>query len=279
MKIAIWVGGISAAVALACFACVVWSNGSSRNLVLSAGALAGTVMLTLVQLPFELTQKTTEESFAIKILLDRSLPTIWILNKGSSGGSVRINAKDGPGAFIGKTNPQLFGMNWEKLARELTILSILGYIFSEKFDWQMKKATWVDERGTLESLIISTSRPDECTLISRDKIVDELIRSGNPFAGAAKKFLDDRQICLPPNSQVEISNGTLNLTNPFCQISFTFDLQASVMNTSPEREEKILGIRGKITYFSLRAQHVEMPKYELWTKDIVNGLKSWYGTP
>ncbi len=236
----------------------------------------------LVQVPFELKQSTSEEFLSVEVIIDKSVPSIWYYGNTSSGPSRRISAKDGTGAILGKNNPDVFKRDGDILAQQMAIFSIVGFLFWDQFDWQIKRTNLINRTGESTTIIEPASRSKECTNLSRKEIFEKLQEFRNPFAFAIE-YIPDRPICLPPKSEIRISTDKLVVSNPFCEISFSFDTRGGVdfmpNGNGATMERRVIGIRATVTYFALRAQHFEMPKYQLWSQSIFDGLRSWFDGP
>lgn len=290
LKLAVGIGAISGVIALVCVACLVWTNLSSRNLALASGALVGAIVLMVTQLAFELRQSTEKDFLSVEYTIDREVPNIrqWIYSPTASGW--RIGVEDGGGRSLGQRHPELFiSGDREKLTRDMTLFSVLGFFFWEEPDWQLKRTTF---RGktSITTITAPGSQPSECTMISRDFVIDRLRAAGNSFASAGE-HLRAVSLCLPPKSTLNIAPDSLVLTNPYCEISFSLKSSGSVHFWIPgtggdapqlpsdggaQYESRTIGVRVTVTYFALRAQHPEMPKYRDWTKQTREGLRTWF---
>jgi hypothetical protein len=130
LKVALWVTGLGGIVALICLGYVVWSNGNSRNLALGAGALLGSVILMAVQLLFELRSPPTEtDNLSTEYTIDQAVPQIRQWSYRHSGW--RIGLEDGAGKALGQTNPELFKNDPEKVTKDMTLFSVIGFFFWE----------------------------------------------------------------------------------------------------------------------------------------------------
>lgn len=76
IKYALWIGGFSLAITLACGAYVAWVNGGSRNLALGLGALAGACVILVLQIVFELKGSDTSSDFAVEFVFDHGQKTL-----------------------------------------------------------------------------------------------------------------------------------------------------------------------------------------------------------
>jgi hypothetical protein len=291
LKIALGVGAISGLVALVCLGCVVWANGNSRNLALAGGALVGAIVLMAIQLAFELRAATEQDFFSVEYTIDRAVPYIrqWIY--GIHGSGWRLGVEEGAGRALGQSHPELFITgDRDKLTRDMVVFSTLAFFFWEQRDWQLKRTIFKGKTTGTNIQTMLGSRPDECTMISGDMVIDMLRRAGNSFASASEP-LQRRSVCFPPKSTLKILPDSLVLTNPYCEISFSFEPSGGVHFTKPrtggdvpqlpsdggaQLESRLTGIRVTITYSALRAQDVKMTKYQDWTKQMLEGLRDWF---
>jgi hypothetical protein len=289
LKLAIGIGVITGVIALVCLACLVWANGSSRNLALGSGALVGSIVLMGIQFAFELRSSTERDFVSVEYTIDRAVPTIRQWSYAPNGSGWRIGVEDGAGGTLGQSHPELFSGDREKLTRDMALFSVLGFFFWEERDWQLKRTTFKG-KTSITTIGVPDSQPSECTMISRDFVIDRLSAAGNVFASAGE-HLPSVSLCFPPKSTLNVSPDGLALSNPYCEISFSLESSGSVYfqkpgtggdaprlpsNGAAQFESRTIGIRVTVTYFALRAQHVEMPKYHDWTKQTREGLRKWF---
>ncbi len=291
LKIALGVGAISGLVALVCLGCVIWANGNSRNLALAAGALVGAIVLMAIQLAFELRAVTEQDFFSVEYTIDRAVPYIrqWIYSVHGSGW--RLSVEEGAGRALGQSHPELFLIgDREKLTRDMAVFSTLAFFFWEQRDWQLKRTIFKGKTTGTNIQTMLGSRPDECTMISGETVIDMLRTVGNSFASAGEP-LQRRSVCFPPKSTLKILPDSLVLTNPYCEISLSFEPSGGVHFTKPgtggdvpqlpsdggaQFESRLTGIRVNIIYSALRAQDVKMTKYQNQTKQMFEGLRDWF---
>lgn len=288
IKIALLVSIISGLISGICLGYVAWENGNSRNLALGAGTLAGAALLMGVQLLFELRRPAvTKDVFSVEYTIDRAVPSIrqWAYSRSSSW---RADAEINAGKYLGKNYPNLFNKNREKLTNDMAIFSIVAFLFWNQQDWQLKRAIYKGKTvGNLTTTAFG-SKSEECTPITQDLVIKKLHAAGNSFASSGQ-YLPNWHLCLPPNSTMVISSDGLILENPFCKISFTLQSAGWVSNIKPETqyspllpngdsryETRVINIKANVTYFALRAQNVEMPKYQSWATRTLDGLRNWF---
>jgi hypothetical protein len=165
---------------------------------------------------------------------------------------------------------------------------VVSYLLNEQPDWQLDVAVYRTTSSTI-SMWAPLSGPSECTRFSRDQLREKLVHAGNMFAqaenlGAVRDFL-----CLPPNSTIEITADSVVLTTRVCRISVDLkgrfaemdsrdpraasDNRATLKDGTPRFANVVLGARVTISYDRYHAQARDLPKYQAWTKRLVEGLK------
>jgi len=287
--------GLIAAVALAfCIGYIVTQNLSSRNLALAVGAMAGSVLLLVVQLAFELRpDRLRPRLISAEYTIDRSKPQIRQADYTATSGwrlSLDIGASDG----LAGSHPDYFQGDRSKLTLDMVMFSLIAYLGTEQFDWQMVRRQWT---GSSVGSVIRwqpSSRPGQCTTITHDEIRSLLKNSGNAFADA-RISVGPQQICLPPGSKMEITPTTLKLTSPFCRMLFVLlpaDTtvfyrpgsggrdQPLLKNGESVYETRVTGIEVEVRFSAWRAQHPEMPRYKDWAEEVGERAQEWFqGAP
>jgi hypothetical protein len=289
LKVALWVSGLGGIVALICLGYVVWSNGNSRNLALGAGALLGSVILMAVQLLFELRSPPTEtDTLSIEYTIDQAVPQIrqWSYRHGGW----RVSLELGAGKALGQTNPELFKNDPEKVTKDMTLFSVIGFFFWEQRDWQLRRAVFRGKTSGTFTYTQPSSPPDECTTLTRQAVLESLRAAGNSFASVSgQDHLPDWHVCFPPQSTLVISANSIAVTNPFCELSLNLHSPGGgsfskpgtqegpqLPDGRPQFETRVMNIETAITYSALRAQHMELPKYQKWATGTVDGLRKWF---
>jgi hypothetical protein len=123
-----------------------------------------------------------------------------------------MGVEDGAGRTLGQSHSELFNGDREKLTRDMALFSVLGFFFWEERDWQFKRTTFKGKTA-ITTITVFGSQPSECTMISRDFVIDRLRAAGNVFANAGE-HLPPVSLCLPPKSTIKITPDSLVLINP-----------------------------------------------------------------
>ncbi|GAC1511016.1 MAG: hypothetical protein NVS1B11_18620 [Terriglobales bacterium] len=146
-----------------------------------------------------------------------------------------------------------------------------------EFDWQLRRFDYPVGRNVGTSSIFSLiSKDQECTVYRTDDIRAKLKAAGNLFANVPEIPGTRNKLCLPPETELEISERSITFKNPFCQAvwkledipTLTYYLKPgaqiiSVPLTSsgkPQFETRISGFVAEVTYFALRAKFTEYGK-------------------
>jgi hypothetical protein len=326
LRIALWAGaGTAVALASVALGYVVSQNLRSRNIVLATGALAGAVIflgvqllfgvatvagagalaaaiiVLCIQLFFELHAEKSTDFITAEYTIDRAKPEIrqWKYDNGQR----LIRDLDGSRAFAA-VHPGQFDGDREKLTQDMVIFSLLAYLGVEQFDWQMKRTQFVGQSTGTITLTAPGSKPDECTLVTKDQLRTMLLNVGNSFADG-NMFFGQQFLSLPPRSTLQVTAAGVTLTNPFCELSFALEpsggvrygrlatdekplttaaavddwikrSQPSLPNGEPVFESRTTGIRVTVRYSAIRAQHRDMSKYQDWSKRLVSGAQNWF---
>jgi hypothetical protein len=142
------------------------------------------------------------------------------------------------------------------------------------------------------------SAPNECTLISAKSFRDQLSSAGNLFYDTdALSF--DRQLCLPPDTRLELTSKELIIRNRLTEIRFTVLPSGSISfmppglspedqldptktqlpDGQPRYETRQVGVRIEVFYSNVRAQSPNLPKYQEWAKRVIEGAAQWFEPP
>jgi hypothetical protein len=197
LSIVLFVGLVALVVGLGCLVAVAWANAGSRNLALAIAALFASVVLLIVQIPFELRSKSETAMFGAEYTIDRAKPQIRQWSYADHGAGWRITGEIGASDALAKSNPGVFNGDGQKLTQDMTIRSLVIYLFAEQFDWQLRQ---VEVRGPSSGTWTSVtplSKPEECGTVTRAQVEAMLAKAGNLFVGGP---LIREQICLPPGS-------------------------------------------------------------------------------
>ncbi len=280
------VGFIALIIGIFCLGFVAWENAGSRNLALATAALVASAFLLVVQVPFELYAKTETDAISAEFMVDRKKPEIRAdYSNGQPGW--RVSQDIGASNALAKKNPNAFDGDLAKLTDDMTIRSLISYLFAEQFDWQLKH---ISAKGSLSGTWSSTeplSKDKDCTMITADQTVQKLVSAGNVFDFG---FLR-QQICLPPGSLLDIKQNSFSIRNPFVQISFAVERTGGVMYGKPgsgglenpalpngtmQYETRVNNVRVTTEYAWSRAQHLKMDQYKAWVERVVSGARRWF---
>ncbi len=290
MVLILVLGGASALV-LICGFLVISQNAGSRNLVLAFSTLTGALVLLAINLWFELRPTGPEYTqISMSYTLDRAAPAIrqWKMPRG-----IRAAGETGASNSLADSAPQVLKSmgNLPSLAIDLTMFSLLYMIGTQELDWQLRKVIYQNENikmGTAQGL----SHPSQCTKFSAESIRAILSKSGNKFAGAPLSPISN--ICLPPETTMEVTDGALVLQNPYCRISFhplwvggsgvhpnhpsgPQDLNPLLPDKQPQYFTMYVNLDIETRFLALRAQSTNMAKYHAWANRIASDAADWWG--
>jgi hypothetical protein len=280
------VGFVALTIGIVCLGFVAWENAGSRNLALATAAIAASAFLLALQIPFELRSKTEMDAISAEFMVDRKKPEIRA-DYSNGQPSSRLSQDIGASNALAKKSPNAFDGDLAKLTDDMTIRSLISYLFAEQFDWQLKH---VSARGSLSGTWSSTeplSKDKDRTMITADKIVQKLTSAGNVFDSGFSR----QQICLPPGSLLGIKESSFSISNPFVQISFAVERTGGVMYGKPgtggldnpalpsgtmQYETRVNNVRVTTEYAWSRAQHRKMDQYKAWAERVISGARRWF---
>jgi hypothetical protein len=238
---------------------------------------------------FELRAEERTDFITAEYTIDRAKPEIRQWNYGSNQTQRLTRDLDASGKFAA-AHPGQFNGDRKKLTLDMVTFSLLAYLGAEQFDWQMKRTQFVGRSTGTVTLTAPGSKPDECTVITKDQLRRMLLDAGNSFADGDMLFGRQSQ-SLPPRSALQVRADGLTLTNPFCEISFILEPSGGIVftrpgthaleqpllpNGEPTLETRAAGIRVTVRSSAIRSQHRDMPKYQEWSKRVVSGAQSWF---
>jgi hypothetical protein len=283
---------LGSAAAVVCLVCVVYfalENSGSRNIALATGTLAAAIVMYGLQLLFELQSTTSTELFTAQFTIDRATPSIDGGADASSNLS-RYRYETGASNTFAAENPGQFDGDRQKLFRDFALFSIIAYLGTEQFDWQIKRVSFKTAVMAIENIEYQ-SKPSECNAISKSDVHAALARARNAFA-SAEPFAQER-LCLPPSTEFKVSDGELVLSNPFCDITFRIEPSGTVFYGVPGEGFRVellpndqgrfevtpINIRVTAQFHALRVQHRKARKYREWAERLTNGLGNWFEPP
>jgi hypothetical protein len=274
------------------------SNLGSRNIGVATGALAGALILYLVQVPFELQRTVEVNLISVEYTIDRvAPPSIRQYRDYRSGGAptppspalfvdVRVPFEIAASQWLAAHNPSVFATDRDRVLSDFVIFNLLGFILSNEFDWQIKKQVYRGA-GDIYYKTQPVSPRSQCTMFTDTEVRARLVAAGNLFA-EAPFTIGMAWLCLPPRSTLQVADGSLVLRNPICELSFSVDLKNRSISAKPQRqaapqpggseqlETHLFGLEATATYFPLRAQHGNMATYRAWLARIVDGAHKWF---
>jgi hypothetical protein len=289
LGVALLFGLLAIIVGIVCVGYVAWKNAGSRNLALATGTLVATFVLLVIQIPYELRSPLGSTDFiTAEYGIDRAKPEIRQWDYTDVQAPNRMSREIDASQTLAKADPKRFDGDRERLTHDMVVFSLLGYFGTEQFDWQIKRVRF---RGQSFALIYASvaSKPEECTVISKEQLHEMLRKAGNSFA-EANMFSGPQELCLPPRSTLQVTADAVTVRNPFCTISFVLEPSHSVSYTEPGShgdaphlpgggarfETRLTGIRVSIQYSAIRGQHRDMPKYQDWSKQLVEVARAWF---
>lgn len=137
------------------------------------------------------------------------------------------------------------------------------------------------------------STPSECTIIPNAEVKKRLKSVSNAFAQVENISLGNLDLCLPPNSSIEIKPAQITIVTRVCKIDFSIqdgflEHSSSLPGTNyaqplfegaPRYSTTMFGVRVTTEFFALRAQDRLIDKYQDWAKRVVSGARVWLEGP
>jgi hypothetical protein len=283
LRTVLFVGVATIIVAMFCLIYVGIANSSSRNISLALGTMLGSLLLLFIQTGFEL--QPPSKSVAVirtEFTTDRAKPKIEQFRYPLTS-MRRFENEAGANEFLLATNPAAFQGDGEKLWEDISLFSLVAYLWSEQHDWQIAR----DRVGNYERFqyLSPPDQPSQCTKVELSEIQTMLRRVGNVFADYAFAPSVFGVMCLPPRSSIRIEPDGVEIETPFCKLRFAVEQlwieKASwrpgtnggdhpLLENGQSRFETRTGIlRATVKYHWTRAQSREMPKYQTWANDVV----------
>lgn len=290
-KILLIFGLMAMVIAVISVGVFVWHNPGSRNLALATGTIGAALILFAIQLPFELRGSESTDFITAEFTIDRVKPQIrqwtYALDTGW-----RILSEIQASNWLADNNPDLFADDRKKVTSDLAVFSLISYLTTAQYDWQLKKQSFSGPSMGTITTYQRVSKSHECTELQEQDLRDRLSQADNAFA-KAKLWLVAGPLCLPPNTNLTVTPTSLTLRNLFCVISFNFELVSAVSYVEPgtrgevpvlengdqQFETRLMGIRVKVNHFGLRIQHRDSPLYRDWTSRLVKGAQDWFAGP
>ncbi len=269
-------------------ATVTWNNSGSRNLTLATGALVAAIVLNLLQLKFELRAEETHDFITAELTVDRQDRVVrqWLYPMNVS---YRIHVEIDASKKLSNQQPELFDGDREQLTADMVIFSLISYITTTEIDWQVRRRRFVgSSAGTMTSWQ-RLSKASECTTLDESELRRCLQEAGNLFSEAPLKMLGG-SICLPPRTELKLTEGSMTLSNPFFDIEFKLESSGAVSFVQPRTggdvpklesgearyETRMFGLAVRSRSAALRANHAEMQKYREWADRFVGGVRQWF---
>ena len=303
VKYALWVGGAGLLIVFVCGAYLVWANAGSRNLALGLGAVLGACVIFIVQILFELKPTSTVADFASDYTIDYQEKTVRNTKSYISPSYGFVSMRNGfleqsASHILAQSNPALTKDDAPRIARELSILTIISVLLNEQPDWQLDSAVYRTTLGTMTTWH-QLSKPNECTEITIDGVQRKLKAAGNMFAGSISDGVS-KFFCLPPNTLFDVSQKAVILEGLICNISFTLNEPFASMSTIdpnemakalatgtaikasvpqlPDGSPRYLNVtitgRAAVNFSALHAQDRNLAKYQAWADRVVGSVKT-----
>ncbi len=288
MKLVLIINIIAIGVALLTAGILAWTNAGSRNLPIATGALAATVILFLIQLPFELRRSRERYFLTAEFVIDRSKPQIREWNYPDST-MWRIHDEIDASNWLAEQHPEHFDGDRDRVTSDMVLFSLISFLASSEFDWQRRRIQFSGSTTGTITTWDRLSRPEECTTVAEEQLRSLLRSAGNLYVGAPLRLIAG-QLCLPPKTYLSLTSGELQIRNLYCEIVFKLRSSGSISYMKPgtggqvpklpsgdaQYETRLIGVEIDLVFTALRAQSRDMLKYREWAHQLVNGAIEWF---
>lgn len=287
------VGIVSSIIALIAIGIVTLANAGSRNLTLAAAALLATFIVYAVQARFELQPTTATRVINLEYTIDQDKPGIRQWEYPPSTGPIparRIISETRASDWLAGRNAEVFRMSrpdltyGRTLVSDLAIFSLVSFLATNEFDWQLQFKAY---RGRASGQFYTAHRvstPRECSIFREADLHARLTTAHNLFYDAAITMIGG-ELCLPPQTILNITGQSVTLRNRMCEIVFELDVPDSIVYGRPgsggldglERyATRVLGFNVSTKFFALRAQHPDSIRYKAWASRVVENARLWF---
>jgi hypothetical protein len=187
-------------------------------------------------------------------------------------------------------DPGAFRREGERLSEDFAWFSLFSFLANTQSDWQLRTSHFSGPTMGHIDRAERVSSPNERTTLKVEILQNLLASSGNTFASSP--IGGGPEMWWPPKTKLAWSTSELTLTNPFCQIAVTIEPAAAVNYTvpgddgglnqallpsgQPRYATRLLKFTVTATYFKLRAQNPDMPRYRTWTENFAGDLRDWF---
>ena len=196
-------------------------------------------------------------------------------------------------AGLAKKSSGAFQESGERLFSDMTLFSLVNFIGINARDWQVRTNVYkkLPPLG-VPYVIEPLSKDRECAVLTEMDFRSRLAVPKNLFASAP--LIGMTKVCLPPDSDIFISNDSLTIRNPVCEMVFRVesllgsnpikpgvrfgapDVVPLLSSGIPQFDTKQIGIRVKTTFFGLRSQRLDVTNYKEWANRLVDGVRIWF---
>ena len=222
VQLSLVIGGVSLVGLAWAVIVVVRENLGSRNLALGTGTLLAAIALSIVQLWFELRATTAHDFISTVLTLDRKTLKIqessYNANK-DIGMLLKAVVEQDSSGWLAQKPPTVFQEGGERLFSDMTLFSLVNFMGINARDWQVRTNIYkkVPPVG-IPYVIEPMSKGTECTVLTEMDFKSRLAVPKNLFATAP--LIHMSSVCLPPDSDVLITNDSLTIRNPVCEMVF-----------------------------------------------------------
>lgn len=291
LRLSLYIGIAAVVVAIVCLVLVAYANGKSRNISLALGTVVGALTLLSIQIAFELKPVETKTVFATEFTTDNQDHKIAAYRYKPGGPILRSTNELDANRYLRDTNVLAFGDN-EKLWKDMSLFSLVAYLWIEQHDWQIARAKFSNSNMPFQTFQFLSKSDDkrQCTKVNLNSIQAMMRGAHNVFAEVKPVGIPFDYMCLPPNSSILIGAEHIVISNPYCTMDFAIQ-QVPVMQLNrkpgtaditlladkrPRFETRTGVIRVTVTYDWMRAQSRNMHKYQAWANDVVERARQWF---
>jgi hypothetical protein len=288
LRLVVWVGSCALIIATTSAGILVYQNLASKTVVLAGSAFLGAMMIFGINLWTELRSVTIRDRLSVEYTLDRKDTTIRTWRYPVHNPTWRFGVERDASAWLAGHRPEAFLIDGERLALDLALFSLIGFITRKEFDWQLRETTFIGDVAGTMTVFGRASKPGECVEVRPEELTRLLTSADNVFAGTPL-FVVGGAVCLPPGGILQVAARTVTLRTRICQVSFTVEPSGGVGYIVPESgdtesledgksryETRVVGFAVEITRFALRAHHWDAEKHMAWCQRLVTSAREWF---
>jgi hypothetical protein len=264
-----------------------YQNRGNQNFLFATATVFAAIAFYSIHLSTSLRENKQVVRFPVELTIDRSNNFLgaqfYSLNQ---SGRARIEKE--LVQKLQQAKPALFTNQEDVVRHDFFIISVLEWLSTEEFDWQMESKVFETTQGKISSKG-KTSRPTESKLLREKDLQSVLSNSGNVFADFFKMQTFD-EIVLPKHSEFTISTNAISISNPVFDIKIEFQNQPILISNTDPRTGQMEILSAGRSHFSTyvyevtittcikkyRSGDIDRPRLEIWFSRFSDSIQKWF---